>query len=134
MSNPNCDHGAIRLLGGETELDGRVEVCVGGRWGTVCDDLWGAEDASVVCSQLGYSRKDAVPRERSFYGSGSGPIFFDETRCFGNESRLVDCLSSGIAVHNCFHTEDAGVTCQRELNCVFCTLPLKGLFYSKGSK
>ena len=34
---------------------GRVEVCIGGQYGAVCNTGWGNTDASVVCKQLGFS-------------------------------------------------------------------------------
>ena len=48
-----CQDGYIRLRGGQNSTEGRVEICFNNQWGTVCDDFWDDNDATVVCTQLG---------------------------------------------------------------------------------
>ena len=50
-----CSEGEVRLIGPSSAFAGRVEICIGSMWTTVCDDFWDSQDASVLCRQLGYS-------------------------------------------------------------------------------
>ncbi|KAL4640368.1 neurotrypsin-like [Arapaima gigas] len=100
----------IRLLGGENEKEGRVEVYIGGQWGTICDDGWTDRDADVVCRQLGYMGL-AKARTMAYFGEGVGPIHVDNVKCTGSERSLVDCIKQPVGTHNCRHSEDAGVIC-----------------------
>ena len=82
ISAASCREGDVRLgIGNFTEFyisinnyddfyfikdelaRGRIEVCINGIYGTICDENWVNEDASVVCSQLGFSRYGVLPTQ-----------------------------------------------------------------------
>ncbi|KAG2424295.1 hypothetical protein HXX76_014673 [Chlamydomonas incerta] len=78
----------------------------GDMWGTVCDDGFGAEEATVACRELGYAGGEAVVA----WGGGQGPIMMDDVVCSPDtHKRLHECLKT--ADQNCFHAEDVGLRC-----------------------
>ena len=53
--NAACNDGDLRLEGGSSLREGRVEICYDNVYSTVCDDQWGLLDAQVACRNLGFS-------------------------------------------------------------------------------
>jgi hypothetical protein len=104
-------YGQLRLMGSSLSYEGRVEICIDGNWGIVCDDSWGRLDAVVVCRQLGHSTSNVKAYRDAFFGVGSGPILLDDVRCTGSESTLLNCQHRTIGEHDCARTEAAGVSC-----------------------
>ena len=47
-----------------------------------------------------------------YFGRGTGGIYLDNLRCRGSELRLINCSHSVIGVHNCDHSDDAGIRCR----------------------
>ena len=84
---------SVRLVGGLTAAEGRVEVNYQGTWGTVCNDSsWGLNDAMVVCRMLGYS---SVLAAHVKYGQGSGNVWMSNLACTGSESSISECPHLG---------------------------------------
>ena len=99
----------VRLVNGGHSAEGRIEVFVRGRWGTVCDDGFDIKDAHVICRMLGLSPAKHIAK----YGSGSGQIWLDDVNCKGSETSINECSHRGFGSHNCGHGEDIGVVCTR---------------------
>ncbi|XP_076831295.1 neurotrypsin isoform X2 [Brachyhypopomus gauderio] len=122
----NCDHmedagvscnpytdGVIRLVGAGGPWEGRLEVYHSREWGTVCDDGWTERHAQVVCRQLGFrGRAEVVPG--GAFEEGTGLILLDEVSCEGGESSLLECAHAEWGRHDCAHSEDVGIRCERE--------------------
>ena len=103
--------GTIRLVGGLTPLQGRVEIFFFHQWGTVCNNNWDLADATVVCHQLGYLRAIRA-LVSTVSGAGSGPSWYSYVGCTGTEMNLTECSSHFILSGNaCPHSQDAGVVC-----------------------
>ena len=113
----NCDYSddvsvsciMVRLVGGPSPREGRLEVYYDGAWGTVCDDEFNNKAARVVCYMLGYVDIGEFIGNR--YGEGSGQIWLDDLQCRGTETSITYCQQSKWGSHNCRHHEDVSVSC-----------------------
>eukprot|EP00731_Ephydatia_muelleri_P034824 Em0080g5a len=107
--NRTCFRGSVQLVGGNFPEEGTVEVCDDSMWGTVCDTFWNANNARVVCNQLGYTTA-SVPFYNSFFGSGMAAITWSDVGgCRGSEGSLFEC--SFTTPVNCNSSHVAGVRC-----------------------
>ncbi|XP_021258682.1 antigen WC1.1-like isoform X2 [Numida meleagris] len=101
----------LRLVDGRGPCEGRVEVKLRGRWGTVYDDAWNMNDAEVVCQQLGcgsaadteFTSQDLQVRH---------PIMLAYINCNGNEKTIWDCSIKGWGPYNATRDFNATVVCQ----------------------
>uniref|UniRef100_H2LUF0 SRCR domain-containing protein n=1 Tax=Oryzias latipes TaxID=8090 RepID=H2LUF0_ORYLA len=127
--------GELRLSGGESQAEGRVEVFHNGKWGTVCDDGWDMKEAQVVCRQLNF------PGAKSFETgmtneTTSGPIWLDDITCNGNENSLVSCsfkgwgltdlsviCANGLTNNTATHSMDHSISLSNDLGQLFDTSP-----------
>eukprot|EP00117_Sycon_ciliatum_P002840 scpid30388/ scgid0815/ Lysyl oxidase homolog 2A; Lysyl oxidase-like protein 2A len=107
----------VRLRGGARNNEGRLEVHVQGRWGTVCGTYFYKETATVACRQLGFgSVKNMF--SKTPYGRGIGPVWLQDVNCRGNEGDLLDCdkrvnpRPDNQFYASCRHSRDVSIECR----------------------
>ncbi|XP_058792901.1 protein bark beetle isoform X2 [Phymastichus coffea] len=106
----------VRLLGGKTSHEGRLQVKVGDKWGTVCNYGWTMRDAALVCQQLGLTLDpDNWYMERSQISSAgtNEDIVLSNVQCTDDDIDVSRCKAetSEEFENSCTHENDVGVRC-----------------------
>ena len=98
----------VRLVDGGSYNEGRVEVYYNGRWGTVCNDGWNDNYASLVCAQLGFGSSGRL----ADFAPGYGSVLLEIVNCSLNHTFPDGCSHYGVGVTvGCDHSKDVGVKC-----------------------
>ncbi|XP_067884748.1 lysyl oxidase homolog 3B-like isoform X3 [Heterodontus francisci] len=106
---------SIRIVGGRTTYEGRVEILHGKKWGIICSDRWTTSEAMVVCRQLGLGYSLHAVTETWYWDADTGAteMVLSGVKCTGNEMTLSQCQNHGANV-KCKKTGTrfaAGVIC-----------------------
>merc|ERR1712121_617645 len=113
-------HGATGIIGGKS---GRLQVCIGGQWGTVNDDyspngnVAGDQPnnnvAMVVCRMLGFAggRVVTTGADQQFGDWEYGRILASNVHCMGNEADISQCRMTWTGHEISAHGDDLGIVC-----------------------
>ena len=100
----------VRLVGGKSENEGRIEIYYNNTWGTVCSNSWDQTDSNTVCRQLGYTGATGYYLS-PFISHESAPVWMDFVRCSTYDICLGKCSFNGFGNSRCQHTQDVFVNC-----------------------
>ena len=67
----------------------------------------------MVCREIGCPNGATAALDEATFGPGTGSIWLDNIHCTGNELYLSECVHDGWAAHDCDHSEDAAVQCNK---------------------
>ena len=113
----NVTEAGVRLVGGRTVREGRLQVQVDGQWGTVCDFGWTIKSAAVACQQMGFVlntedwrlQPNEIPKE-----GADDPILMSNVRCGDLETDIRRCRRAETQqdlLNSCSHEYDVGLRC-----------------------
>lgn len=108
----------IRLLGGKSEHEGRLQVYLNGRWGTICDYGWNIINAALVCHQLGYALNPSdwqLQRSELPNAGTSEDVILSHVQCTEHDIDITKCRAERATnkdfFNSCTHAHDVGIRC-----------------------
>ncbi|KAB0799954.1 hypothetical protein PPYR_07834 [Photinus pyralis] len=106
----------IRLLGEKAPTEGRLQVNINNRWGTVCNYGWTIENAALVCNQLGFvlNRDDWNMQRNEIPSAGiSEEVILSNVKCTMFDTDISNCKAESVDdfEYSCSHENDVGVRC-----------------------
>lgn len=130
----NCDHtedvgvrcgstieSPVRLAGGSTPYEGRLEIFHEGRWGTVCNSGFDATAAKIICNSIGYPSDSPSLMSASGFGTPPSTVWLDGVRCNGNETAIDVCTHNRFGLTSCTHDKDVAIMCRSHgIKCYHC--------------
>ncbi|XP_043538442.1 deleted in malignant brain tumors 1 protein-like [Chiloscyllium plagiosum] len=109
------DHTLPRLVPGNSQCFGRLEIQFGDTWKTVCGLDWDLKNANVVCVQLHCGV--AVSVSSSAYSGGGNVLMATEViQCTGNETHLENCPRSTAIHQDCSAHNNVTLICSGRLD------------------
>ncbi|GLD47654.1 lysyl oxidase homolog 3 isoform X2 [Lates japonicus] len=116
----------IRIVGGRSNYEGRVEVQVGSKWGTVCSTGWTTKEAMVVCRQLGLGYSMHAITETWYWDSSNvTEMVMSGVKCTGNEMALSQCQHhKTVSCQKAAAKFSAGVICSETASDLVLNAPL----------
>lgn len=108
----------IRLLGGATETEGRLQLKINNQWGTVCNYGWTIQNAALVCQQLGYvlNPEDWFMERIEIPAAGTTEdIILSNVQCDDFDLDIMKCKAEKHEnfENSCGHENDVGVRCYK---------------------
>jgi hypothetical protein len=106
----------VRLLGGHSIREGRLQVKIDDKWGTVCNYGWTLRDAELACHQLGLvlNPDDWFLERADIPEAGTTePIIMSNVRCTEDDTDITKCRAEkqDEFENACTHENDVGLRC-----------------------
>uniref|UniRef100_A0A3B3E1M2 Scavenger receptor cysteine-rich type 1 protein M130-like n=1 Tax=Oryzias melastigma TaxID=30732 RepID=A0A3B3E1M2_ORYME len=116
---------SIRLVNGDNQCSGRLEVKSNNWWSIVCEGDFDQHDAEVVCRELDCGVPSFL--QGALYGETEAPEWSRDFLCKGHESALLDCKSSSSSQKFCSSGKAVELTCSGRLKLVGMTSRCAGV-------